>query len=138
MMKFDEHRQHPRYAVEQNVFLTVRPEFRKIGRVKDIGNGGVCFEYAVFEPDEKLSFCEVDILSEGGKFHLFKVPCRVAYDVQISPEPFQQIQMRRCGLRFEGLSAAQTAQILNTVLMADLVKTNVSCCAKQENSPSAL
>lgn len=127
-MTLNERRQHTRFNVEQNVFLTVRPEFKKIGRVKDISPGGICFEYAVFGPHEKFFVCEVDILSEGGKFHFLKVPCRVAYDVQCTQVEFQQIQMRRCGLMFDGLPDSQTNRIINAVLMAELPKMDRTVC----------
>jgi hypothetical protein len=117
-MEMNERRQNQRVNVECGIFLTVRPGFKKIGRVKDISLGGICFEYAVFEDYEKLNFCEVDILSETGKFHLIKIPCRVAYDVQLSSHPFQQFQMRRCGLQFAWLSESQASQVLCTIIKA--------------------
>jgi c-di-GMP-binding flagellar brake protein YcgR len=86
-----------RYFLKDEVYLVFRPDFRKIGRLKDISNGGIAVEYPVYEAYEKATEVEVDIFSSRNHLILRSVACKVVYDVKVDRKP----KTRRCGLKFE-------------------------------------
>lgn len=105
-------RQHPRYRVDDEVFLAFRPQFDRIGKLKDISQGGVAFEYTVFQESQPVQTAEIDIFSAAKDFHLPRVLCKIVYDVKLDSYPsFNNIVTRRCGLQFQDLSEQQAAQL---------------------------
>jgi hypothetical protein len=108
-------RQFKRYMVKDNVFLVFRPDFDRLGKVKDISQGGVAFEYVLYRESydaSKPDFAEIDIFSNGN-LHLSKAFCRVVYDIPSYPEEFKgfrtfvDMEIRRCGLEFRKLNTEQ-------------------------------
>lgn len=107
--KGSDRRQAPRHALNTDVFLVFRPEFNRLGKLKDVSSGGVAFEYAVFENYEKVKEAEVDIFaSEASDFMLRRLPCSVVYDTTVERSSLSGVETRRCGLKFEQLSSEQT------------------------------
>lgn len=110
-------RRFERYGVTDTVFLTLRPQFEKMGKLKDISKSGVAFEYVALgdlrdpkTPDP--GSIEVDIFSSSRNFYLSRVQCKLVYDIG-SPNPFgyTYLEHRRCGLKFDHLSKQQHAQL---------------------------
>lgn len=113
-------REHPRYKIKSDVFLTFRPQFKKIGKLRDISRGGVAFEYTLYEEMGDYSDVEVDIFSASKDIHIMRVPCKVVYDFPIETYPsFNNIVTRRCGLRFLKLSDQQMSQIKSFININD-------------------
>ncbi|MCK8603895.1 PilZ domain-containing protein [Desulfoferrobacter suflitae] len=109
-------RQFKRHPVKGDFFITFRPEFRRMGRVKDISKGGVGLEYTIYDDQKALENVEVDIFSAEADLHISKIPCKVAYDVRVDNYPsFDNLQVRRCGLEFAELSYQQYAAINSLV-----------------------
>lgn len=107
-------RTYRRYLVKDSVFLTFRPTFNKLGSLKDISRSGVSFEYIAYESMDTPHSVEIDIFSKSMDIHLSKVPCRVVYDVKIDDSfAMSQVETRRCGLQFEGLSNRHASQLKN-------------------------
>jgi len=110
-------RQFPRYNVKEMIFLTFRPEFNKMGKLKNISKSGVAFEYTSFDErvclkDSRGENVEVDIFSSGGDFHVTRLPCKVVYDVPVAHgSDLHACWSRRCGLEFESLSIFQSSQL---------------------------
>ena len=105
-------RQAPRYALNTDVFLVFRPDFSKLGKLKDVSNGGVAVEYTVLGEHEKIADADVDIFTSGSDYLMLRrVPCTVVYDTKIEKGPLSGIETRRCGLRFEQLSDQQGEQL---------------------------
>lgn len=105
-------RTYQRYLVKESVFLTFRPTFNKLGSLKDISKSGVSFEYIAYESMDTPINVEIDIFSKSMDIHLSKVPCKVVYDVKIGDSfTMNQVETRRCGLQFEGLSNQHSLQL---------------------------
>lgn len=104
-------RRYERHAVKDPVFLTVRPQFDRLGRLTDIGKEGAAFEYIVHDECNPIDTVEVDIFSSDQDFHLSRLPCKVAYDIDVGHPSIVGIETRRCGLRFRDLSDQQTSQL---------------------------
>lgn len=119
-----EQRKYGRFLARDDAFAALGSEFACIGKIKDIGMGGLAFEYIDSFSDSnpapaQRSISEpsrVDIfLSENG-FHLSDVPCRIMYDV-IAPVSAQRqglstsFGLRRCGVRFGMLTENHTVQL---------------------------
>ncbi|MBI5603821.1 MAG: PilZ domain-containing protein [Deltaproteobacteria bacterium] len=111
-MKSDR-RKYNRYVPPNNTFAALGPNFTTVGRVREISLGGVGLEYIT---DRSLTGnpAQVDIfLSENG-FHLSKIPCRVVYDLHLSPPPPDEeapFITKKCGLAFGPLLENQTSQL---------------------------
>jgi hypothetical protein len=111
-----EQRKGIRLLTNNNVIIILRNEFTKIGKATDIGMGGLSFEHLY---DENLSQGplerDVDLLV-GSEFQLFKLPCKVVYDILIDmPDEFlgfhARILTKRCGVKFRALSEGQVTQL---------------------------
>lgn len=107
-----ERRQHTRYGISDDVFLTFRPQFETMGKVKDISRGGAAFEYTAFTESNSTKDIEVDIFSAAEGFHVARIPCKVVYDVQVNSHPnLKNLVTKRCGLEFQNLTSQQLAQL---------------------------
>ena len=107
-----ERRKFGRFLAQDRAFAVLRPDFARLGKIKDISEGGLSFEYVAYQEEEQDA-SELDIfLSEGG-FHLSKMPCSIIYDIRMREkyEVSARIQRRRCGLRFGRLTKAQARQL---------------------------
>jgi hypothetical protein len=104
-----ERRRSKRHSVTDKIFLTVRPSFSKLGKVKDISKGGLSFEY-VFQHYDACGdggCAEVDIFTEVDDLYLPRIPCRQIYDVSVYQNEAGFMATRRCGLEFGRLTHEQ-------------------------------
>lgn len=109
-----ERRRHERYSTNENIFITFRPHFDRIGSISDISRGGVSLEYSVIQDYSALTdTLWVDIFCSSKKLELTNVPCRLIYDrrVEIDKKFLKTIETRRCGLEFSDLSPYQSARL---------------------------
>ena len=108
-----ERRKSERFLAQDKAFAVLRPDFNRLGKIKDISEGGLSFEYVAYQEEEQDA-SEMDIfLSEGG-FHLSKMPCRIVYNIRMREEyqtSAARIQRRRCGLHFGQLTEEQASQL---------------------------
>ena len=122
-MKFEK-REYVRYLVKGNIFAALRNGFKKVGKVYNISINGAGFNYLniASEPDIDSQESNVDIfLSENG-FHIYNIPCRIAYDIaEIIPDENYSIKMCRCGLHFGKLSDMQL-ELLKFIIAKHSVK----------------
>ncbi len=65
-----ERRRHERYSPNgNNIFITFRPHFDRIGSITDISRGGVSLEYSVIQDYSELTDkLLVDIFGLGSNF----------------------------------------------------------------------
>ena len=109
-----ERRQHERYSTNDNIFITFRPHFDRIGSISDISRGGVSLEYSVIQDYSALTDkLWVDIFCSSKKLELSNVPCRLIYDRRVDTDKgfLKTIETRRCGLEFSELSPYQTSKL---------------------------
>ncbi len=110
-----EKRSFERYAVKEHAFALLKPYCDKLGQIKNISRGGIAFEYLVFDNtndavqlDEQL---RLDIILTPEALYISQVPCKVVYDDAVteeSPLLVQDIESRRCGIKFGKLTEDQT------------------------------
>ena len=117
MRPSDEQRKHKRFVPKGLAFVVFRPDFRKIGPIKNISRGGLGCSY-LCPVDEGIPVAEsrqmVDILLSGNSFYISKIPCSPVYDDMENngQESFMQdVVNRRCGLKFDQLTEEQEKQI---------------------------
>lgn len=105
-----ERRQCKRYKTSQNAFAVFRPNYHKLGKIKNIGKGGLLFEYIDLENPEKdveKGFeREIDIFNSQGNFYLPRIPCKFIHNSEVihNHSFITSIHMRRCGIQFEELT----------------------------------
>ena len=108
-------RKSTRFLVRDDVVVVLRNKRSKIGRVRDIGTGGLSFEH-IHGENSNLESPAKDISLWVNDFSVSHIPCRVVYDIPIGTPPeydFLTIRLktRRCGIQFETLPENQQAQL---------------------------
>jgi hypothetical protein len=109
-----EKRQHERYELKDRVFITIRPQFDRIGWLTDISKGGVSFEYLTVQDYSTLTEnVYVDIFSSPREYDLSSLPCKLIYDTPVNKEKgfMESIETRRCGMAFGGMSQQQAIHL---------------------------
>jgi hypothetical protein len=109
-------RKSRRFGLEDLAFAVFRPEFKKLGRIKDISKGGLACVY-LDEQDlsEDFSKLEIDILLCNGEFYMSMIPCEIIYDKKMVEDEYKStisfMDSRCCGLKFGPLSKEQKTQL---------------------------
>jgi len=101
-----ERRKHQRYQVQEDAFVVLKPEYKKLGHIIDVSMDGLAFRYV----DEKQSSdksSELEIFFADNRFHLDKVPCKTISDFVTNP----LIGFRRCSVRFRDLTDSHRSQL---------------------------
>jgi PilZ domain len=101
-----ERRQFARFRTRDKAYATLRGDFTKVGKIKDISLNGLSFNY-LSEDMQKEEFLYVDIFMVGNDFHLIGVPCRIRYDVKESTFGLDDVSAYRCGMEFGALKKEQ-------------------------------
>ena len=88
---------------------------QSVGRIKDIGFGGLAMEYIVGEESHNNS-TKVDIFLTGDVFHLYNVPCSLIYDIEIhvphvNNKYVKILTTKRCGLQFSQFTEDDMEQL---------------------------
>jgi hypothetical protein len=95
-------------------FAVARPDFEKIGRVTDISRHGLAYEYlAGNNLNNDSRQLELDIFVSGGEFYMYRIPCKLVYDLRGSDNVSSRngLEHRRRGLQFSVLSKEQKGQL---------------------------
>ncbi|MDR3566485.1 MAG: PilZ domain-containing protein [Syntrophobacteraceae bacterium] len=114
----EEKRKFKRFRVKEGAFAAfVTPnELIHMGRIQDIGMGGLCLRYLSMDTGGGGDHSSIKIFGSNERFiHLDKVRCRVAYDCEVPEGTWEQISTRRCGVEFENLS------VKDKVLLEDFI-----------------
>jgi hypothetical protein len=103
-----EHRRYLRHLPPVNTFAALGKKYAKVGKVKNISLGGLSFEY-ICGNDTAQNLSQIDLFVVGNVFHLYNVPCRTIYDIQIYVPHVQNhftkiLTTKRCGIEFDNLS----------------------------------
>jgi hypothetical protein len=103
-------RSHQRYEFKEGVFIALRPDFNRLGSLKDISRTGLGFEYFPCEDANcLLGDVHVDIFCQENNYLLSRIPCKLIYDLPLDPK--NGSSPRRCGLQFANLSNHEIKQI---------------------------
>jgi hypothetical protein len=110
-----EHRKHVRLLPPSNTFAAIGSKYSKIGKVKDISLGGLSLEY-LSGASTSMNPSKVDIFLVGNIFHLYDVPCRIVYDIQIhvphvNNKFIKILTTKRCGIKFETIPEGDFTQL---------------------------
>ncbi|MBS3918738.1 MAG: PilZ domain-containing protein [Deltaproteobacteria bacterium] len=108
-------RKYPRFSVEENVVVALRNGRNRIGKVKDIGLGGLSFEH-IYEEDLTGGETTKSLILWIKDVNLPKIPCRIVYDRPLqTPTEYDSLTIRLttklCGIEFESLTDEQMAQL---------------------------
>ncbi len=108
-------RKYPRFLVQENVIVALQNGFNRIGKVKDIGLGGLSFEH-IYEGDLKWVDSRKNIILLANDFRLSKIPSRIVYDISLqTPSEYDSLTIQlitsRCGVQFEPLTDYQADQL---------------------------
>ena len=109
--KLVEQRKHKRFSVSNGAFVALRPDYLKVGQVKNIGMDGLAFTYLMDDgkpPDQSL---ELDIFLADQTFWLEGVPFTIISDFYIDGIPFSSVKTRQMDVQFGGLTLDQKAHL---------------------------
>ncbi len=109
-----EKRKTARFILKEGAFAAFGSGPPKIGKVQDISQGGLSFEY-LYDSETESEAKLVDVWMSGVKYALRDVPCKRVYDIRSASDyenqPFVSTIMNRCGLQFGTLSTDQSAKL---------------------------
>jgi hypothetical protein len=109
--KFVEQRKHKRFSVSNGAFVALRPDYLKVGQVKNIGMDGLAFTYLMDDgksPDQSLA---LDIFLADQTFRLEGVPFTIISDFHIDGIPFSSVKTRQMDVQFGDLTPYQKAHL---------------------------
>ncbi len=109
--KFVEQRKHKRFSVSNGAFVALRPDYLKVGQVKNIGMDGLAFTYLMDDgksPDQSLA---LDIFLADQTFRLEGVPFTIISDFHIDGIPFSSVRTRQMDVQFGDLTPYQKAHL---------------------------
>ena len=103
-----EQRKYSRYMVKDSAFVVFRPDFKILGKIKDISKKGLACEYLNhMDFSNDLKEIEIDIFLVNGNFYMPMIPCKIIYDYKSLNSTSQNfndvIECRRCGINFKTL-----------------------------------
>ena len=114
MIKMTERRTRNRLHPRDLTFIAMRPTFEKLGKLLDINEDGLCFQYMAQiavqrDHAEKEAPVEIDMFMGNKEYYLPRMPCAMVYDKQLEESMTFQIglEYRRCGLKFKEFTKAQ-------------------------------
>lgn len=119
-----ERRKHHRVLTQNNAFAALGSDYSKVGKIKNISSGGLAFEYIVGE-ESQMQSNQVDIFLTGKVFHLYNVPCRLIYDIEVhiphvNNHFVKMLTTKRCGLQFEKLTEEEKNQLMQLIDSANI------------------
>jgi c-di-GMP-binding flagellar brake protein YcgR len=110
-----ERRRYTRFRAQDTAYAAVGAEYTHVGRLIDIGIGGLALEYLT-DDNAQLMNPPVDIFVREKNFHLSKLPCKIIYNMRIDA-PGQPLTSanglirKRCGVEFKSLSKTHKKQL---------------------------
>lgn len=115
----DELRKHVRSRVRKGAlaafFLPGQPEALMLGEIVDISEGGLGICYIDIE-DRYAGALEVSIHGLDNSVFLSRLPCRIVFDMETPEDPLAILNVRRCGIQFEGISSDQLSSLKEFIL----------------------
>jgi hypothetical protein len=110
-----ERRKYKRFRVSVGAFIVLGPDSTKLGRVTDIGLGGIGFAH-VDRKEPLEGPCQFDMFHVNNGFNLKKVPFRQVWDLEFRQGLFGFGTVRRTGIAFGDLTYGQRSQVEHFIL----------------------
>lgn len=109
-------RKNERFLVGEEVIVALRNRSSRVGRVKDIGMGGLSFEH-IYDEELEQEPSKRDVSLWVDNFNMADIPCRVVYDIPITEPPDYDyltvhFKTRRCGVQFDLLTRDQKERLV--------------------------
>ncbi len=115
-------RAHKRYPGVEGAIVAVRPRAEILGRMIDVGLGGLSFQYIDSSIDESPSD-ELTVLMSVPRLYVDRIPYRTVADFPLPQEfSFSSIPVRRRCVAFGRLTAAKSDAIKQLILYCSLLK----------------
>lgn len=116
-----ERRRYVRYRVRDKSFAALGRDYTKVGKILNIGMGGVAFEY-IAGPQHAPGDSFVNLFTTETSFHINDIPCKVVHDDEVrAPNSRGQrasmLITRRCGVCFHSVSESQIKELQNFIRM---------------------
>jgi hypothetical protein len=110
-----ERRKYKRFEVPVGAFIVLGPDSTKLGRITDIGLGGIGFSHVERkEPLDGLS--QFGMFHVGNGFNLKKIPFQTIWDFEFRKGLFGVMTTRRTGIQFGELTYSQRSQLEHFIL----------------------
>jgi hypothetical protein len=106
-------RKFKRHGVPESTYFVFDHDTSEMAMIKDIGMGGLKFEYVSIGKDI-IEWRKIDIFgSKGSRFHLFGIPCKQIYSIDelAQNKTFSGSRSRTSGLKFIQLTDAQQTKL---------------------------
>ena len=103
-------RKHKRFRLPAGAIVAFRPGYLKLGRIIDVGIGGLGFSYITSEELPNVS-SELDIFLAIRDFYLYNMPFETIWDFETDAVRFASVKTRRSGLEFGELTPDQISQL---------------------------
>jgi len=105
--EFIERRKHKRFKVKGGAFAVSTTDCKKLGQIKDIGKGGLAFQFIENDEPAKGSI-EIEIFSTAGDFYLKKLPVKTVLDFKVDNSvSSDSMPMRQWSMQFGELNYFQ-------------------------------
>ena len=99
-------RKDKRFRLPEGSIVAFRPGYVKLGRIIDIGTGGLGLIHIHSQELPKAS-SELDIFVAIRDFYLYHVPFETIWDFETDATRFSSLRNKRSGLKFGQLTQAQ-------------------------------
>ena len=112
-LTFKERRREPRVAIDNGTAALLTHDQVKIGKIIDIGMGGIGFSY-IGHKDGDLTgkSARIDMLIHNYNFYFEKIPCNIISDFVVQNNfSLDAKPLKRCDIQFIELNRSQKAQL---------------------------
>ncbi|MBI4775817.1 MAG: hypothetical protein HY788_16870 [Deltaproteobacteria bacterium] len=108
-------RRQKRLVPKVLAFAAMAPSVEKLGKLKNISQVGLAFEYVSHgREDRREHEAEIALFMKDGEFYIKDISCTVIYDLDVAREntlfvnPFEQ---RCCGVKFNRMPPEKAFQL---------------------------
>ena len=99
-------RKEKRFRLPEGSIVAFGPGYVKLGRIIDIGTGGLGLTY-IHGQELSKAFSELDIFVAIRDFYLYNMPFETIWDFETDATRFSSLRTKRSGLQFRQLTQAQ-------------------------------
>ncbi len=99
-------------------FVVMRPNFAQLGRLLNISEDGLCFQYtshseAIGDSVKNATDMEIDMFIGNNRYYLPMIPCKLIYDIEKEREMAfpNGLTFGCCGIQFREFTKNQSDQL---------------------------